>query len=190
MLSIIGDLGGDNMGKNRSLEAKRIKRIKQIRARPRFLKMNSGYIKTSQSPNRDRVPDEARSLFEYRKRLQPEDERMHFITALMDVLAPDFSKPVIVPRKEEHMRLKVNQMDPVERKLLIQNGKFVKVAILSNRDLSCVEFLEYHTIAGVLRRSITYSSYDRAMQVFHLQTVRWKETIVIPNVEKAPLDDL
>lgn len=178
------------MGKNRSIEAKRIKYLKQMKARPRFLKMNYGHIKVSQSNSKDHIPREARALFEYRDRAKEHDHsKKAFLTTVLDTLFPNLSTPIPKPREVEHMRLKVNSLEPTERKMLVQNGRYCKVAMLSNNTLDCVEFLEYQLLPGILRRSISYGSYDRAMAVFHMGTIRWKEVHLIPNVENTPLDD-
>lgn len=175
------------MAKNRSIEAKRVKYLKQSKARPRYLKPDYGHIKVSRSVGKSHIPEDAVSLFAYRDRVISARTRdpwvEEFVEALISSMWPDFSRPVPKPREHEHMRLAVNQFEPVERKLLVQNGKFIKVAMVSNRDLTCVQFLEYQRIPGLIRRSITYGSYDRAMQVFQLATIRWKEFIHVPNVE-------
>lgn len=179
------------MGKNRSIEAKRVKYLKQMKARPRFLKLNDGYIKTRQSITKDHVPPEARAMVQYRERAkidEHKENKIAFVSAMLEALFPDLSKPKPVERQHEHMRLKVNAMEPVERKLLVQSTKFVKVAMLSNREMDCITLLEYQILPGILRRSISYSSYDRAMSVLQQKTVRWKDVLQIPNVEKTPLE--
>lgn len=170
------------MSGNRNIERLRLKRIKQIRARPRYLKMNDGYMKGQSSVDKSRVPEEALPLLDYRGRAkinEHAENTIEFVNTVLGVLFPDMSTPKPVERQHEHMRLKVNKLDPVERKLLIENTRFVKTAIISDRDMTCVTFLQYQVIPKLLRRSITYSSFDRAMQVFHLKTVRWKEDIPI-----------
>lgn len=176
------------MGKNRSMEAKRIKRIKQIRARPRFLKMNSGYMKAHSSVEKSNIPKELLPLYAYREHVRVKQEHDHeaFIDAVLQALYPSNNPPMIVEREHEHMRLKVNAMEPVARKILLLNGRAVKLAMLSNRDLNCIEFLEYQVIPKLLRRSITYNNYDRAQEVFHLGTIRWKTVINLNGVEHAP----
>lgn len=173
------------MAKNRSIEAKRVKYLKQMKARPRYLKPDYGHIKVSRSVGAAHIPKGAVSLFAYRERAKgaANEHGEAFVNAVLDALYPDFSRPVPKPRKHEHMRLAVNKFEPVERKLLVQNGKFTKVALVSDRDLTCFQFLEYQIIPGMIRRSITYGSYYRAMQVFQLATIRWKEFIRVPNVE-------
>lgn len=175
------------MGKNRSIEAKRIKYLRQQKSRPRSLRMNNGYMKASQIVDRSKIPKEARSLFEYRQRLQPTDtSREVFITAVLDALYPNFSNPKPRERETEALRLKVNKEEPINRSLVVVNGKFTKLVMVADKDFTCIQFFEYQRIAGIVKRSITYGSYDRAMNVFHLQTIRWKETIIIPNVETSP----
>lgn len=179
------------MAKNRSVERNRIKYIRQQRARPRYLQMNYGHMKVSQSVDRERIPLEARALFEYRKRARIDGDayREMFITAVLDTLYPIYSLPVPKQRAPEALRLSVSNLEPVERKLLIHNGRYVKVAVIANRDLDCVQLLEYQVLPGIIRRSITYSSYDRARIVHELGKVRWKDTYNIPHVELSPVEN-
>src|ERR1700742_1502992 len=53
---------------NRTMEAKRIKYVKQSKARPRTLRMGNGYQRVPQSVDRSKVPKEYACLFEYRQR--------------------------------------------------------------------------------------------------------------------------
>ena len=174
------------MAKNRSIEAKRIKYIKQVRARPRNLKMNNGYIKAPQANSKDHIPKDARSLFEYRERAKIKGDEYveNFVTAIIDTMFPNHGRPVPKERPPQHIRLTISQ--PVKRELIIQNNRYVRLVMLTNRDFSCVEFAEWQLIPGILRRSITYSSYDRAMKVHHLGTIKWKTTYIIPDVESIP----
>lgn len=168
------------MGKNRTMEAKRIKHIRQSKARPRHLRMNKGYMKVSYSDDKNasaRIPDECRALFEYRNRAKSFID--DYLTAKYgihrdienEILAGPYSP---VPNSVE--RDKVHATD-----LLV--GKFTTLTMLSTSRLDCIEFVEYQRLPGIVRKSITYSSHERAMQVFQLKTIRWKETIRIPNVE-------
>jgi len=147
--------------------------------------MNYGHMKTSQSVDRERIPKEARALFEYRLRaaIAADGYKEAFLTAVLDAMFPNFSNPIPKEREPEALRLMVNKLEPVERKMLIVNTKYIRLAVLSNRDMDCIEFVEYQVLPGILRRSVTYNNYNRAMEVFHLGTIRWKDVHAIPDVE-------
>lgn len=175
------------MGKNRTMESKRVKRIKQIRARPRYLKMNSGYMSCHPYIDRERIPDEARALFEYRKRavIDGRHDNEAFVNAILLALFPNNNPPMVDPPKEQHLRLRINQ--PVNRHLMLVNGKYRKLAMVSDGNMTCFQFFEYLTVPALIKRSCTYGSYDRAMKVFQLETIHWIENLSIPNVENSPL---
>src|SRR5882762_9515844 len=125
------------MGKNRNIEAKRIKYLRQQKSRPRYLKPDYGRAKDTQHPGVSKIPKEAQALFAYRKRVQEVDSSKEvFITVVLDALFPNFSNPKPKQKEAEAMRLMVNKLEPVERKLLLLNGKYTKLAMLSNRDLN------------------------------------------------------
>lgn len=174
------------MAKNRSIEAKRIKYIKQVRARPRNLKMNNGYMKASQANSKDHIPKDARPLFEYRERAKIKgDANVEvFVGAVLDILFPRFSTACPTPQPAQHLRLTTSE--PVKRELVIQNNRYIRLVMLADRQFNCVEFAEWQLIPGIIRRSITYNSFDRAMQVHHLGTIRWKEVYLIPDVDTIP----
>lgn len=178
------------MAKNRSIERNRMKYLAQVKARPRVLQFNNGYMKASQANSKDHIPNDARSLFEYRKRaiIANDGYKEAFLTAVLDAMFPNYSNPVPKVREPEALRLMINRMEPVERKMLILNSKYIKAAVLANHALDCIEVIEYQTLPGLLRRSITYNNLDRARHVYELKTIRWKTVICIPNVEPLPLD--
>jgi len=147
--------------------------------------MNNGYMKAEQTISKDHVPPAARAMVEYRQRakIAGDGYKEAFLTAVLDAMFPNFSNPIPKQREPEALRLMVNKLEPVERKMLIVNTKYIKLAVVSNRDMNCIEFVEYQVLPGILRRSITYNNYNRAMEVFHLGTIRWKDILAIPDVE-------
>jgi hypothetical protein len=168
---------------NRTMEAKRIKYIRQSRARPRTLRMNNGHQKVPQSVDRSKIPEEYLGLFAYRERAKT------FIDAYLEALFPshrkDKEEPIIAgdafkrippdaPAKDTFMMCKLD------------DGKYVKTTLFFNSTMTCFFFVEYQVLPCVVRRSCTYNNHDRALQVYHLHTIRWVERIYTANVELAP----
>lgn len=160
---------------NRSMEAKRIKYIRQSRARPRTLRMNKGHQKVPQSVDRSKIPQEFAGLFEYRERAKT------FVDGYLEALYPSAGFQSQERIEALHKSLQPDKDIQFVTKLL--DGRYTKVAMLSTSRLDCIYFIEYQVLPGIIRRSVTYGSYERAMNVFQLQTIRWKEVIHIPNVE-------
>lgn len=165
------------MGKNRTMEAKRIKYLKQSKARPRTLRMNNGQMKTSQSVDRSKIPEEFLGLFQYRERAKT------FVDGYLEALYPSLGMRSQGRIEALHKSLQPDKDIQFVTKLM--DGKYTKVAMLATSKMDCIYFIEYQVLPGIIRRSCTYSSHERAMQVFQLQTIRWKETIHIPNVESG-----
>lgn len=175
LLLAFSRIKGKVMGKNRSIEAKRIKYIKQSKARPRTLRMNNGQMKTGQSVDRSKIPEEFLGLFQYRERAKT------FIDGYLEALYP--SAGMQSQGRLEALHQSLQPAKDIQFVTKLSDGRYVKVAMLATSRMDCIYFIEYHVLAGVIRRSVSYSSHERAMHVFQLQTIRWKETIHIPNVE-------
>lgn len=165
------------MGKNRSMESKRIKVIRQSKARPRTLRFNNGNMKVPQSVDRSKIPKEFAGLFEYRERAKS------FIDGYLEAIYP--SMGMQSQERIEALHASLQPAKDVQFVTKLMDGKYTKIAMLSTSKLDCISFIEYQVLPGIIRKSVTYGSYDRAMQVFQLKTIRWKETIHIPNVESG-----
>lgn len=163
------------MGKNRTMEAKRIKYIKQSKARPRSLRMNRGEMKTHQSVDRSKIPEEYLGLFAYRERAKS------FIDGYLEALFPGHGE-VSHARAEALIKARDPER-PVELVNRLVDGKFRKVTRFSDTRLTCFYFVEFQKLPNIIRISITYNDEGRAMQAFHLGTLRWKEKIYIANVD-------
>lgn len=162
---------------NRSMEAKRIKYIRQSKARPRSLRMNKGYMKDVHGIDRSKVPDEYMALFAYRERAKTFID--DFLCAKFGVKRPIEDEIIAgpyTPTVKSTERDKVFVTD-------LMNTRFQSISMVSTSRMDEIYFVEYFKLPGMVRRSITYNSHSRAMQVFQLQTIRWKEVIHIPNVE-------
>lgn len=157
---------------NRTLQAKTLKLKRQKKARPRYLQMDYGYMKArSTVDNKARLPPDAQALFAYANQVKVSSDYQHQQELVAHILQALYPHQFELPAKAE-----------VNRHLLVVNGRFQKVALVSNgRD--CFAFFEWLKIPGIARRSITYSSLERAMAVFKLNKITWKETIHVPNVE-------
>lgn len=165
---------GKEMGKNRSIEAKRVKYIRQQKARPRYLKMNNGQMKVSQSVDQSKIPREYRGLFAYR------DRGNSFVDEFLEAKFPSH----IVVRTEQVIAVNERPLRTV-----FVEGKFRKLVMFSDTRMTCFYFVEFLTLPGLVRRSVNYNSHTRALQVYNLQSIRWQETLHIPNVEQqSPLE--
>lgn len=160
---------------NRSMQAKRIKYLKQSKARPRTLRMNNGHMKVSYSDDKNaaaRIPDEYRALFEYRKRAG--------IGSNQDFLETLFpSKGQLSMQRQQALFLSRREEANTVLRTVLSDGKYVKAVMISDLGQSCFYFEEYHTIAKILRTSITYNNRDRAIDHFERGSLRWKESISV-----------
>lgn len=157
------------------MEAKRIKYIRQSKARPRNLRMNNGHQRVPQSIDRSKIPQEFQGLFEYRERGKT------FIDGYLEALYPSHDQQSQARIEALHKSLQPAKDVTFVTKLV--DGKYTKLAMLATSKLDCIYFIEYQVIPGIIRYSYTYGSHSRAMEVARLQTIRWKEVIHIPNVE-------
>ena len=166
---------------NRNMEAKRIKYIRQSRARPRTLRMNKGYQKVPQSVDRSKIPEEYLGLFAYRERAKT------FIDDYLEALFPSHSKRVEEPLIKAgdafvHIHPVTREKEQFVMVKLV-DSKYRKVAFFMNTRKNCFYFVEYQVLPKVVRRSCTYNNHDRAFQCFHLGTLRWVERVYTANVE-------
>lgn len=153
------------MGKNRSIEAKRIKYIKQSKARPRYLRIDRGQMKVNQSVDRSKIPQEYLGLFAYRERAKHSVVE-EFLEAKFPTRTND--------REAQKYAL---------RHSIIAETRFIRTLLFFDATEEFFYITELHTLPGVLRVSCTYNSRDRIQSVFHLKTIRWKEVIHVPNVD-------
>lgn len=156
------------MGKNRSMERLRIKHIRQSKARPRVLQFNRGQMKVSQSVDRTKIPKDMQGLFEYRTRAEG------LIDPYLEAIFPGSTKAAT--ERTEYLDTITEEPDR-QMVVILQNGRFIKIMKRFDARMQCIEFLEYHVTAKVLKVSITYSSDERAMDVFAGGNIRWKTVI-------------
>lgn len=157
------------MGKNRTMEAKRIKYIKQSKARPRALRMNNGQMKTGQSVDRSKIPEESLALFAYRERAKG------FIDGYLEALYPNAGQ--ISAARAEALDRSIQPSKPIELVTKLVNGRFRKVTMFSDLGDTCFYFIEHITTAALIRRSISYNNRDRAMSAYLDGVLRWKEIV-------------
>lgn len=158
---------------NRSMQAKRIKYLKQSKARPRTLRMNNGHMKGQSSVDRSKIPEEYLALFDYRTRAMASSAE-DFLATLFPSANQESNQ-----RKQALFLSRRKEADTILRTVL-SNGKYVKAVMISDLGQSCFYFEEYHTVAKILRTSITYNNRDRAIDNFERNSLRWKESISIP----------
>lgn len=163
------------MGQNRSMMAKRIKYIKQSRARPRTLRMNNGHQKVPQSVDRSKIPQEFMGLFAYRERAKS------FIDDYLEALYPTHGHESIA--RQEALEQSRAGRPVVTLQTMLVDGRFRKVVMFSDLGDTCFNFIEYLVNAALIRRSITYNNRDRAMSAYLDGGLRWKETIRLNDVE-------
>ena len=120
------------MGKNRSIEAKRIKYLKAQRARPRTLRV-SPYYKTSQSVDRSKIPEQFQGICDYRERakgfLDP------YLEALFtgSTMSEDKRQAYLDTMPMERERIIVTSLVSTRLRTVIQKA---------NTSLDCIEFVE------------------------------------------------
>lgn len=170
------------MAKNRSMEAKRVKYIRQSRARPRTLRMNNGQMKTSQSVDRSKIPEEYLGLFAYRERAKS------FIDGYLEAIYPSANQESLV----RQVALYDSKLEEKDRFIYtkLEDTRFIKVCMVTTSRMNCIYFIEYHVLPKLIKQSVTYNDYDRALKCFQLKTIRWKEKIYIANVEPLKFEDL
>lgn len=162
---------------NRSMEAKRIKYVRMSKARPRSLRINKGYMKEQPKIDRSKVPEEWLALFEYRERAKTFID--DFLTAKFGIKKPIEDEIIAGPYTPVARSVERDKVFVTD----LMNTRFQSISMVSTSRMDEIYFIEYFKLPGMVRRSITYNSHSRAMQVFQLQTIRWKEVIHIPNVE-------
>jgi len=188
------------MGRNPN----KIKVIKQSRARPRVL-WASKYQKVKRVVGNHKIPEESKSLFEYRKRgntyiddyLEAKfpfhnEEPSNWSSEVISERIFKDGKPIVEFAGERNGRSQAKALSdrlmvaPDSKfKTVLQDGRFVTIVMVATSKLDCIEFIQYEKHTKQFRVSVTYGSYTRAMEVFHLQTIRWKQSIVIPSVEQT-----
>jgi len=154
----------------------RIKVIKQSRARPRVL-WASKYQKVRQSVDKTKIPKDHRGLFEYRSRGNT------FVDDYLEAKFPSHNEESQERLAAKALSDRLLAAPDAKFKTVLQDGRFVKICMVTTAKLDCIEFIQFEVHTRMLRRSVTYGNYDRAMEVFRLQTIRWKESHVIPDVE-------
>lgn len=161
---------------NRNMEAKRIKYIRQSRARPRTLRMNNGHQRVPQSVDRSKIPQEYMGLFAYRERAKT------FVDDFLEAKFPSHCQE----STERKLAKAYEAIEPPEApnfKSLILDGRYRKVVIISDTALQCIQFIEFQVLPSLMRRSVTYNNYDRAMECLQRDDVKWKDSVQIPSVE-------
>lgn len=157
---------------NRNMMAKRIKYIRQSKARPRSLRMNNGHMKGQSSVDRSKIPEEWLPLFDYRTRAMASNAE-----DFLETLFP--SKGQLSYQRQQALFMSRNPMADKPLRTVLSDGKYVKAVMISDLGQTCFYFEEYHTIAKILRTSITYNNRDRAIDHFERGSLRWKESISI-----------
>lgn len=163
------------MGKNRTLEAKRIKYLKQAKARPRMLRA-SPYQKVHQSVDRSKIPLEYQGLFEYRNRAKG------LLDPYLEALFPGSTKA-----SDERQRYIDSITEETDRPMcvMLMDSRLRKVMKRFTARMDCIEFVEYLAIPRLLRFSITYGNDNRAMDAYAGGRLHWK-TIIELGVETTP----
>jgi len=172
------------MAKDRSIEAKRIKIAKMRKKRSRFLKPDRGVMKVNQAIDRSRVPEEYQGLFEYRKR---------GASCVDDFLDAKFPSANQISQDRQQALALANTLktfDPVTLKVMMLDGRFTKIAMIMNGGRDCIQFIKFDVRSHIIMRSITYNNYNRAMEVFHLQSFRWKDVIELPRSDANTQPDV
>jgi hypothetical protein len=122
----------------------------------------------SMSVNRVSVPQEAQGFFEYRKHAKSIGK-----VSWLDTLFPGvhMQSPERKAAIEHRLRLMHDvEMEPTSH-IVISRTKHVKLCLFYNLKKTCWYWCEVHYEA--IRRSISYSSKERAVCVMQLQQVRW-----------------
>jgi hypothetical protein len=164
------------MAKNRSMERLRIKVIKQSKARPRTLRFNNGHQKVHQSVDRSKVPAEFQGLFEYRTRAKG------LLDPYLEAIFPGSTRAA--SQREQYLDNITEEPDR-QKGVILVNGRLRKVIMRFNPRMDWIEIMEYQAIPNLLRVSITYNNYDRAMECYAGDSIRWKTYIQL-GVEQAP----
>lgn len=162
------------MGKNRTMDAKRIKYIRQSRARPRALMMGKGYQRVPQSVDRSKIPKEYEGLFEYRTRAKG------LIDPYLEALFPGSTEA-----EDTHNQYLASIKGERDHKMCVElvSGRLRKVLKRFDARMNCIEFMEYLSVPKLLRVSVTYSSDNRAMDCYENGSIRWK-TVIQMGVEQ------
>ena len=110
--------------------------------------MNNGYIKTrSTVDNKARLPPDGQALFAYASRVKvpsDQDYQQQLVAHILQALYPHQFE---LPAKED-----------INRHVVVTNGRFQKVVMVSNSERNCFAFFEWLKIPGIARQSITYST--------------------------------
>lgn len=156
---------------NRSMDAKRIKYIRQSKARPRYLRPDYGKINGKKPINNAyRVPKELEALFAYNDRAKSSSLEEYF-----NIKFPSHNQI----SDDRDAALRDSRKEAKERILQVEvvSGRLRKVTLFHNTTDTCFYFVEYLTTLQLWRQSITYATRDRALAVFTASALKWKEVI-------------
>lgn len=165
---------------NRTMEAKRIKYLKQSRARPRSLRMNNGQQKVHQSVDKSKIPEEWLELFDYRSRgnTAPTSRFDEFFFPRVSNIPSKSRAEAVWTALNWKFQARPDKVLSVE----LVKGKYRRVTFYYTSKMDCFYFIEFQVLPNVLRRSITYNDHDRAMEKFHNGVIRWKERVYCANL--------
>lgn len=145
---------------NRTIQAKVLK----MRRRGRFKTFSKGLISTGQGPNGNVIAE-----YVARARINPKQAALDARFPGAGGTAP---KRVEVLKKLEKML----NSTPVERSVILFNGRFKRISLYFTEDHTIFFFMEEWIGTDQVRRSITYSNRTRAMQVYRAGKVVWVES--------------
>lgn len=137
--------------------------------------MNNGQMKTGQSVDRSKIPEESLALFAYRERAKG------FIDGYLEALYPNAGQ--ISAARAEALDRSIQPSKPIELITKLVSGRFRKVTMFSDLGDTSFYFIEHLTTIAIIRRSITYNNRDRALLHFQDNTLKWKEVIELNDVE-------
>lgn len=156
------------------MESKRIKLVRQSKARPRTLRA-SPYYKTGQSVDRTKIPKEFQGICDYRNRAKG------LLDPYLEALFPGSTM------SEEKRQAYLDTIPSERDRIIVTSLVSTRLRIVlkkANTRFDCIEFVEYLKTPNLIRFSITYNNDDRAMDRFAGGSIHWK-TVIELGVEQS-----
>ena len=148
------------------------KQIKMQRMKRSHLKTYSaGYIPVGRTPNKQVFQMYLNSAKSGRHSVQ------EYVQAMLMVNAP---RTEALAR-----RLEVLAEVPLERNIILFKSKRKKIMLFFDESHSRFFIVECNRILGFIRKSIVYSSRNRALHVFNNNKIKWKDTVSLIGLEHA-----